>query len=104
MRQPFPGGLVAMFFSDRLRNGSLLLSWKSAMVWAPLALGLSIGVPQGICRADDPPAAQQNSDDAPKPEEVDRKISDGLTMKVTYFPGTKGQESIPVILLHGFKG
>jgi pimeloyl-ACP methyl ester carboxylesterase len=98
-----------MFFSDRLRKLSLLRSWKSAMVWAPLALGLSLGLRPGICRADDPPAdqppaAQQNSDDLPKPEELDRNISDGLTMKVTYFPGTKGQESIPVILLHGFKG
>ena len=25
-------------------------------------------------------------------------------MKATYYPGTKDEESIPVILLHGFKG
>ena len=40
----------------------------------------------------------------PDPEEIDLATEDGLQMKATYFPGTKGEESIPVILLHGFKG
>ena len=42
--------------------------------------------------------------DSRQPEEIDLTTDDGLEMKATYFPGTKGQESIPVILLHGFKG
>jgi pimeloyl-ACP methyl ester carboxylesterase len=38
----------------------------------------------------------------PDPEPVELTTEDGLKMKATFFPGTKGEESIPVILLHGF--
>ncbi len=37
-----------------------------------------------------------------QPEEIDLTTEDGLQMKATYFAGTKGEESIPVIILHGF--
>jgi pimeloyl-ACP methyl ester carboxylesterase len=30
--------------------------------------------------------------------------SDGLQLKATYYPGTEGKDSVPVILLHMFKG
>ena len=40
----------------------------------------------------------------PPPEDIDLTTDDGLAMKATYFPGTKSEESIPVILLHGLKG
>lgn len=31
-------------------------------------------------------------------------VSDGVQLTATYFPGTEGKESLPVILLHAFKG
>jgi pimeloyl-ACP methyl ester carboxylesterase len=53
-------------------------------------------------------AQEKNSDEAdkelPKPEEIDLTTDDGLEMKATYYPGTKNEESIPVLLLHSFKG
>jgi pimeloyl-ACP methyl ester carboxylesterase len=51
------------------------------------------------------PAA--NADDEtkiPEPEDMELTTEDGLKLAVTYFPGTKKKESIPVVLLHGFKG
>jgi pimeloyl-ACP methyl ester carboxylesterase len=38
--------------------------------------------------------------------EVEEEITtaDGVKLAVTYYPGTKGKESVPVLLLHPFKG
>jgi pimeloyl-ACP methyl ester carboxylesterase len=56
--------------------------------------------------ADDPAPAANGGEESkiPPPEQIDLKTDDGLTLKMTYFPGTKGEESIPVVLLHGAKG
>jgi pimeloyl-ACP methyl ester carboxylesterase len=35
---------------------------------------------------------------------TDLETKDGVRLKVTFYPGTKGKESVPVILLHMFKG
>jgi alpha-beta hydrolase superfamily lysophospholipase len=45
-------------------------------------------------QADEKPAA---------PEEVTLEYKDGLQLKATYFAGTKGKESVPIIILHGWK-
>jgi pimeloyl-ACP methyl ester carboxylesterase len=39
-----------------------------------------------------------------QPEDKSLSTEDGLKLAITYFPGTKGKESIPVILLHAWKG
>ena len=39
----------------------------------------------------------------PDPEHLSLQTTDGVELVLTYYPGTKGKESIPVILLHGFK-
>ncbi len=44
-----------------------------------------------------------DEDEVPAPEELSLKTEDGLQMVATFFPGTKGKESIPVILIHGLK-
>ena len=36
----------------------------------------------------------------PPPEPVDLTTDDGLELNATFFPGTKGKDSIPVILIH----
>jgi pimeloyl-ACP methyl ester carboxylesterase len=40
----------------------------------------------------------------PPPEDVTLTTGDGLGLAMTYFSGTHGKDSIPVILLHAFKG
>jgi pimeloyl-ACP methyl ester carboxylesterase len=39
----------------------------------------------------------------PPPEELTIDTKDGVLLRATFFPGTKGKESVPVILLHPFK-
>jgi len=55
----------------------------------------------------DPTAyAQDKNADAkkiPPPEELTLHTDDGLQLAVTYYPGTKGKQSIPIVLLHEFK-
>jgi pimeloyl-ACP methyl ester carboxylesterase len=40
--------------------------------------------------------------DLPKSEEVTLPTSDNVQIAATYYRGTKGKESIPVVLLHGY--
>lgn len=42
-----------------------------------------------------------DEEEIPAPEDISRTTDDGLVLSMTYFGGTKGKESIPVILLHG---
>jgi pimeloyl-ACP methyl ester carboxylesterase len=39
----------------------------------------------------------------PELEQLGLATSDGLELAITYYPGTKGKETIPIVLLHGFK-
>jgi len=39
----------------------------------------------------------------PPPQEIPLQTGDGLQLAVTYFPGTEGKETVPVILLHQWK-
>jgi len=73
-----------------------------------LLLGFSFGLnaTQILAQNKAEKKAEKKADDdeLPQPEEIDLTTEDGLELKATYFPGTKGQESVPVILLHGLKG
>ncbi len=89
--------------SHRPCKPRLLLRSVSLLGGMALALGCCICLTATYARAqekknDEPEKA------LPKPEEVDLLTDDGLEMKATYYPGTKDEESIPVIVLHGFKG
>ncbi len=72
-----------------------------------LALSLVYG-PSNAAAKDDEPAAKK-SDQAgqdkapppPDPEVPDLTTKDELVLKSTYFPGTNGQDSVPVIIIHG---
>ncbi len=77
--------------------------------WTVLVMGLSLCLNPTLAWAQDKPdaATDKKTDEEelkppPDPEEIDLTTEDGLQMKATYFPGVKGEESIPVILLHGF--
>lgn len=56
------------------------------------------------------PAAAQSTPDKKidlRPQEIggnELVTKDGVQLKATFFPGPKGKESVPVILLHGHKG
>lgn len=40
----------------------------------------------------------------PQPEEPPLLTNDGLRLAITYFPGTKGKDTVPIVLLHTHKG
>ncbi|MGO8690617.1 MAG: alpha/beta hydrolase [Thermoguttaceae bacterium] len=56
---------------------------------------------QKDAKSEDKPAAAKNG--PPAPEDVTLKTDDGITLKATYYASTNGKESIPVVLLHGYK-
>ncbi len=95
----------------RLLKPRLLVLSVSRLGWMALALGFSLCLGAAHARAQD--KAPGKTDDTtdkksdeevkiPEPESVELEGAGGLIIKATYFPGTKGEESIPVILLHGF--
>lgn len=49
-------------------------------------------------------AQDKNETKIPEPQDVTRDSKDGVVLKMTYFPGTLGKKSVPVILLHGWGG
>ena len=40
---------------------------------------------------------------AGEPEDITLQTADGIELAVTYYPGSKGKETIPIVLLHGWK-
>jgi len=40
----------------------------------------------------------------PKPERITRKTKDRVSLACTYYPGTKGKNSVPIIMVHGWTG
>lgn len=66
------------------------------VVFLPLAFCVSLVIAQ------EKKAAQE--DETPSAEDVVLQTSDGVRLAATYYPGANGKETIPVILLHMFKG
>jgi hypothetical protein len=50
------------------------------------------------------PDAKKDEDKLPEPEDVTRDSKDGVSLRMTYYPGTLGKKSVPIILIHGWKG
>jgi hypothetical protein len=46
----------------------------------------------------------KDEDKIQEPEDLTLTTGDGVKLAITYYPGRKGKESIPVILLHDWKG
>ena len=91
---------------QRLCKPRLLIYSKSLLGLTALVLGLSfcLSATHALAqdKTEDKSEKKGDEDEIPPPEEIDLTTDDGLEMKATYFPGTKGHESIPVIILHGF--
>lgn len=49
-------------------------------------------------------AADEEEEDIPEPENITLETKDGLNLKCTWFAGTKGKSSVPILMLHGFLG
>ena len=69
------------------------VSYPTVIGWT---VALAILFPLDVRGAED--------DEIPEPEEVTLKTNDDLLLHATFFPGTHLKESLPIILLHGFKG
>jgi len=67
-----------------------------------VALAAALVLPSWSAPAMSAPARRTKR--VPPAEEVNLWTDDGLQLKATFFPGTKGKESVPVILLHMWKG
>jgi pimeloyl-ACP methyl ester carboxylesterase len=48
-------------------------------------------------------SAKKEKDKLPEKKELLLQTNDGMTLTLTYYPGTKGKESVPVVLLHAWK-
>ncbi len=51
-----------------------------------------------------PVAAQPTAGKAAEQQNVEIRTKDGVVLKASYFPGSKGKEAIPIIMLHAHKG
>lgn len=63
---------------------------------------LSWSVPATCVLADDDKPTKKEKE-IPPPEDMVLTTGDGLELAVTYYPGTKGKQTIPIVLLHMWK-
>lgn len=86
----------------------LLSGWLGALArpqWLALlavVTMLSWSIPATCVLADDEKAGKKEKE-IPPPEDVVLTTADGLELTVTYYPGAKGKQTIPVVLLHMWK-
>ncbi len=84
----------------------LLVSSMSLLGLTALVLGFSVCLNATPAFADDmtekKTEKKADEEEVKLPEDIALTTDDELELKATYFPGTKGPECIPVILLHGF--
>jgi len=74
--------------------------FSSAALGAALLTAAAMVVPAPACRG-----AEAAEEEKPKaPEELLLDARDGVQLAATFYPGGNGKESIPVVLLHGWKG
>ena len=83
-------------FARSASRRMLLLRWSARLTAAVVLLMVgSLAV-----LAQDKKAATK----IPPPEDVDLATNDGVALRATFYPGTKGNNTVPVVLLHMFKG
>lgn len=70
--------------------------WCAVLLGFGLVLGYS-GVAGGEEKKEEKPKI-------PPPEEVDLNTHDGVSLTATFYPGTLGKQSVPIIILHEYKG
>lgn len=78
--------------SSRIRAPLVKSAAVSLLLWGIVGLGGHV-----CCAADD-------ETEIPEPENITLDTKDGLNLKCTWFAGTKGKSTVPIIMLHGFLG
>ena len=70
---------------------------------AVVACGVGLAGAAGLaCLGPVRPAAAEEKKIA-EPEDVTLQTGDGIELAATYYPGNKGKQTIPIVLLHGWK-
>ena len=77
-----------------------LLSLAAAVVLPMLGLGIAVAQEKKA----DKKTGTQDEKDIPEPEEIDLDTRDGVLLRATFFPGTEKKNTVPVVLLHMWKG
>lgn len=73
--------------------------------WWGGILGLLVLAAIGTTLQAAPPVAPKKADEGPpEPMIVPLQTKDGVLLKATFYPGTKGKKSVPVVILHEWKG
>lgn len=85
--------------SPDLGSRQLFRSGRLLMIWA-VVLAMPLLHSTTVLGADD----ADEKDKIQPPEEVVLETSDGVQLSATFWPGTEGKQSVPVILLHDLKG
>jgi dienelactone hydrolase len=80
-------------------------SWRRVVLSGVVLLAaILIGMgPAAYGQADKSDKKRDKSEELPKPEDLVTRTGDGLQLALTYYPGTKGKQTIPIVLLHGWK-
>jgi hypothetical protein len=70
-----------------------------------------IPMPGGVPTTKTPPPQaktakdkSKSSDKPPPPEDITLETTDGISIRATWYLGTKKKESIPIIMVHGWEG
>ena len=93
--QPWhPGILAVSDYYDRLRWGRPSRSCRA---------GACLPRRRPLPAKDRPAKKEKETEEIPKPEDLVLNTGDGLELTLTYYPGTKGKETIPIVLLHMWK-
>ena len=80
--------------------------WINRGLFLPIAMLLVVVAPlaTGTARAQDAaPAGAEPKQKLPAPEAITLTTKDGLQLKATFYAGSKGKKTVPVIILHDFK-
>lgn len=81
-----------------LRSIRFLLAIALTAVWLNSASALA----QGTAETQTPTNKLKKEPPAEKDEDIE--TDDGLVLKTTFYPGTNGKETVPILMLHGWKG
>jgi pimeloyl-ACP methyl ester carboxylesterase len=84
---------------------AILLPLRWVALWTAVVLmpGAVLLAPAAARAKDQSEKKEKDKEEIPKPEDLVLRTGDGLELTLTYYPGTKGKETIPIVLLHMWK-
>ncbi len=79
------------------------LRWFALWTAVALLAGWSLAAPASAAAKDQPGTKEKEKAEIPKAEDLELTTDDGLELTLTYYPGAKGKETVPIVLLHMWK-